>query len=65
MIDEGHYLLKDIQVKVKSLRSNFNRLAELVGIRGERLKDAVQSLQVYTRKNALCMKVRSVENTEC
>ena len=46
MTDEGHYLSKDIQVKVKSLRSNFNRLVELAGIRGERLKDAVQSLQV-------------------
>ena len=49
MVEEGHYASKDIQVKVRSLRNNFNRLHELADIRGERLKDAAQSLQVWLR----------------
>ena len=46
MVDEGHYASKDVQIKIKLLRNNFNRLNELVEVRRERLKDAAQSLQV-------------------
>ena len=46
MIEQRHYAANDIQVKVKLLQNNFSHLKELVEIRGDRLKDAVQSLQV-------------------
>lgn len=46
MIKQNHYAASDIQMKVKLLQNNFSRLKELVEIRGDRLKDAAQSLQV-------------------
>jgi hypothetical protein len=48
MIEQSHYAANDIQMKVKLLQNNFSHLKELVEIRGDRLKDAVQSLQVKT-----------------
>ena len=48
MIEQSHYAANDIQMKVKLLQNNFSHLKELVEIRGDRLKDAVQSLQVIT-----------------
>ena len=48
MVEQSHYASHDIKVKVKLLQNNFIHLKELVDIRGDRLKDAVQSLQVKT-----------------
>jgi hypothetical protein len=46
MTEQRHYATNDLQMKVKLLQNNFSHLKELVEIRGDRLKDAVQSLQV-------------------
>jgi hypothetical protein len=46
MTEQRHYATKDLQMKVKLLQNNFSHLKDLVEIRGDRLKDAVQSLQV-------------------
>ena len=49
MIEQNHYAASDIQMKVKLLQNNFSRVKELVEIRGDRLNDAAQSLQVKPR----------------
>ena len=46
MIGQSHYAVKNIHMKVKFLQNNFSHLKDLVDVRGDRLKDAVQSLQV-------------------
>ena len=50
MIEQNHYAASDIQMKVKLLQNNFSRVKELVEIRGDRLNDAAQSLQVKPRQ---------------
>lgn len=46
MVEQGHYAAKDIHRKLRLLQDSSSNLKELVETRGERLKDAVLSLQV-------------------